>query len=312
VLGTLFGPVKTLNDQFDNLALSRSSSGAPNREWHEFPFELAVASVIESGSLPHPARTSEVRFGVSERLARLPGYDGAAERDYWFDDAQLSGISLSGAFAPHGISDFAFEPHVVMAGHYSRFARGNGNALHGGGYATGLRMGLTYQLHDYRRNQPDQRDFAAFVEPLGWFLESRFAHGLTRLRITLDAGAEYGGVHPIALGQYRGALPDTAELRVFNYYFGLGARTRAQAELSFGAWRLDAGMTAWAFGSVDEHTSVPISDGYSRFTAGVGYCPSEATTLRAFTERAQRLGRMGSAHEDASELNFGAAGIARF
>jgi hypothetical protein len=312
-LGTLFGPLKTLNDTLDGLELSRSSAGQPAREWHDFPLQVGFASVAEAGSLPGAARASEVRLRLSERLARLPGYDGAAQRDYWFDDAQLSGIALAAAFAPHGLSDFVFEPHAVMAGHYWRSARGSGASLRGSGYATGLRVGLTYQLHDYRRQDPRQADFAAFIEPLGWFLESRAALGRARLRVTLDAGAEYGGMHPIALQAFRaapGQLP--REVAIFSYYFALGARARSQLELRLQRLSFDVGMTAWGFGSVDEHVEVPISDGFTRFGAGLGYGVDANTTLHGYAERTQRFGHMGDVHADARELTLGVEGVARF
>ena len=311
VLGGLFGPIKTLNDTFDGLQLARASATQPEREWHEFPLQVGLASVDEGGSLPGAVRGGEIRLRLSERLARFQGYDGAAQEDQWFDDAQLSGIALGASFAAHGLSDFMFEPHAVMVGHYARAARGRGAALSGQGYATGLRVGLTYQLHDYRRADPRQSDFAAFVEPLGWFLESRAAFGGARLRVTLDAGAEYGGMHPIALQPYRarpGELP--RELGIFSYYFALGARARSQIELQVRNFRLDVAMTGWGFGSVDEHVEVPISDGFTRFGAGLGYGLSSSTTLRLFAERSQRFGRMGDTHTDARELSWGAEAVA--
>jgi hypothetical protein len=313
VLGAVFAPVKTLNDFLDGAELSRASARQPGREWHEFPLQLGVAEVDEKGNLPGATRAGEVRLQLAERLARLPGYDGAAERAFWFDDAQLSGITLGAAFAAHGLSDFLFEPHAVMAGHYFRSATGKGRALRGTGYATGLRMGFTYQIHDYRRLADGYRDFSAFVEPLGWFWELRHARGGLRLRVALDAGAEYGGVHPLAQARFDAdSMQLSRELRIFNYYFALGARFRSRIEIAMDSLRLDASSATWGFGSVDEHVQIPIADGFSRLGAGFSYGFDGGMSLRAFVERSLRYGRMGDARGEARELAFGGEALAYF
>jgi hypothetical protein len=312
-LGTLFGPLKTLNDTFDGLELARASADSPQREWHDFPASVGFAVIREGGSLPSSANVGEVRLGLSERLARLPGYDSAAEHEEWFDDGQLSGIALSAALAGRGLSDFAFEPHAVVLGHYSRAARGQGAGLRGSGIATGLRVGFTYQLHDYRREQAGAIDRFVLVEPVGWFLESRSTLGPHRLRVTFDAGAEYGGMHPLALERYKRhgrELPHV--LQNFDYYFGAGGRVRSQAELSVGAFRFDASVVALALGYVDEHVAPPISDGYARFGVGGGFAGFSGVNLRAFAEGAERFGRMGSARVDARELAVGGEAVTHF
>jgi hypothetical protein len=313
-LGTLFGPVKTLNDALDGLELSRASGTAPEREWHDFPASVGFVLIREGGSLPQPtSTTSEARLSLSERLARLPGYDSASERSQWFDDAQLSGIAVSAAIAAHGLSDFVFEPHAVLVGRYWRSARGRGHQLRGGGTATGLRVGFSYQLHDYRREQAGPSDRSVLVEPLGWFLETRAAFANGRLRLSFDAGLEYGGVHPLALEQYRASgaqLPRT--LQEFGYYFGAGARVRSQLELTLGDLRLDLSGAGLALGNVDERPTPPLSDGYARFGVGCGFAGFSGVTLRAFAESAQRFGRVGPVRVDASERALGAEGVAHF
>jgi Domain of unknown function (DUF3943) len=313
VLGAVFAPVKTLNDFMDGAQLSRRSAGDSRREWHEFPLQVGVAAIGEGGNLAGAARAGEVRLQLSERLARLPGYDSASQRSFWFDDAQLSGITLGAAFAPHGLSDFVFEPHAVMAGHYSRSATGEGGALRGWGYATGLRVGFTYQVHDYRRAVDGLRDFSAFVEPLGWFWELRHASGGLRLRVALDAGAEYGGMHPLAQERFEpGSAELPRELVSFNYYFALGARVRSRVEVAIDGVRFDASGATWGFGSVDEHVQIPISDGFSRVGAGLSYGTTEGFRLRAFVDRSLRYGRMGEARAEARELALGGEALAYF
>ncbi len=307
-LGTLFGPIKTVNDALDGARLARVTAGVPEREWHEFPLSLSLATVREGGTLPLQTTAGELRLSLSERLSRLAGYVGAAERDEWFSDAELSGIGISAALSRHGLSDLLFEPHVVLLGHYARFARGSGSALRGGGTATGLRVGFSYQLHDYRREQPGVTDRMALVEPVGWFLETRSTLGASRLRLTFDAGAEYGGVHPIALEQYRGSAELPRVLQTFGYYFGAGGRVRSQAEICVGDFRFDANFAALTLGYVDERAAPPLSDGFARFGAGGGFTGISGLSLRAFAERAERFGRMGSVSVNASELTFGIEG----
>ena len=99
ILGTTFAPIKSANDALDGLTLSRQSG--PDDEWHRFTFSGSAAVTHDDVSSPkHSEQTFDVlRFGISERLARLRNYDGETDRAEWFDDANLSGMSVRAAFS---------------------------------------------------------------------------------------------------------------------------------------------------------------------------------------------------------------------
>ena len=307
VLGATFGPIKTANDALDGATLSRASG--PEDEWHRFVFSgAATVTRKEVSALTRSVEHRDgMRFELSERLARLRGYDGAAQRAEWFDDGNLSSLSVRAAFGHRGLEDFALAADVVPFGYFSRSARRlPGGGLRGGGFVVGFEMGYRYLLHDYGGQPQSSLDRAAFVQPVGAMFEYRAALGAVSLTSKLDAAAAFGGVHPIALDAHGSDRSDLASvLQNKSYYFAAGGQLEAALTLRWGQLEADGSLLARRFASVDPHVSQTIEDSWRRFQCGVGIQMQPAWMLRAFADDVLRAGRLGSARSTAHERGAG-------
>ena len=210
ILGSFFGPMKSLNDLFDGVSPQRSQSldeyGFPTNEWHDFDLHLGLAANFEQPLSSDTGWYSsrELRVSLGSRLARLPGYDGEASSNRVFDDANVSSIQLDLAVAQSALVDFRLETEVVMVGHYFRDAtRVDYDELWGSGTLIGFACGYEYSVHDYDRDRPRPLDHVASVQPIGIVLEERGALGHARLLARLQAGLRFGGVSPYALSDYQ-------------------------------------------------------------------------------------------------------------
>jgi hypothetical protein len=307
VLGSLFGPIKSINDGLDGATLRRTSG--PSDEWHRFVF--STSGTVSRRQVDSGARSvreqGDWRIEASERLARLRNYDGAAEHSEWFDDGNLSGMSLRAAFGEHGGSDFALESNVVPFGYYWRSARQRSDGVHGSGVVAGYSMGYHYLVHDFGGATGHTLDRAAFVQPIGAMFEYKGSLGAVALTSRVDLSGVYGGIHPMATDSY-GARRDAlaSVLRHFDYYFGAGAQLEASLDLRWGLLEADGSMLGRRFSCVDEHVSQTIHDTWQHFAAGVGLHIQPAWLLRAFSEDTLRAGSLaearGSAHESSAGL----------
>ena len=311
VLGSLFGPIQSINAALDGQKLRRISG--PDDEWHRFVFAVAPTFTRRDVRAPDRFReeTADVRLEISERLARLRNYDGPSEHAEWFDDGNLSGMALRAAFRAHAVSDFALETNLVPFGIFRRSARRTPRGLYGGGFVLGYSMGYHYLVHDYGGPAGHSLDRAAFVQPLGAMFESRVALGSLMIHSRVDASAIYGGVHPMAsdtLGAGRAALAPV--LRNFNYYFGAGAQLEAQVGLRWAALEADGSLLGRSFTCVDEHVAQSIHDTWQRVALGVGVRARPALLLRLFADDTVRAGALadarGKAHESAAGFEVSA------
>ena len=108
---------------------------------------------------------------------RLPGYNDAGRHSRLFADANVSSLTLSGAFDPSGLLDLHFETEFVVFGYYLRNAWNAGGALWGHDLVVGITAGYRYSLHDYHRDEERPLDRISSVQPVGLLFEHR---GLTR------------------------------------------------------------------------------------------------------------------------------------
>lgn len=307
VLGAIFGPISSVNDALDGASLRRTSG--PSDEWHRFVF--SVAPTLSRRQVDSGSRTvqhqGDFRFEATERLARLRNYDGPAEHSEWFDDGNLSGMSLRAAAFDHGGSDFAFESNAVPFGYYWRSARQRPDGLHGSGVVAGYSMGYHYLVHDFGGPPGHSLDRAAFVQPIGAMFEYRGSLGALSVASRLDVSGVYGGIHPMAsdaFGPRRSQLASV--IRHFDYYFGAGGQLEASLSLRWGRFEVDGSMLGRQFSCVDEHVSQTIRDSWQHFAAGVGVRVQPTWMLRAFSEDTVRAGSLadarGSAHESSAGL----------
>ena len=312
VLGSAFGPLKSINDALDGATLSRAST--ERDEWHEFRVAGSYALTREQPGEPGHASQlhNEARIVLSERLARLRDYDGATNRSEWFDDANLSDLSLRGALGPHRATDFAFAADFVPFGYFQRSARQGRDGLHGGGFVVGFEMGYRYLVHDFGGGPQSTLDRAAFVQPVGAMFEYRGAFGPVSITSKVDAAATYGGVHPIASDAFGSRATLAPVLRHFDYYFGAGAQLEASLTLQVAGIEADGSLLGRAFSCVDEHVHLPIRDAWQRFGFGLGYRVRPAWTLRFFSDDTVRTGRLGEVRASLHESSAGLEARANF
>jgi len=304
-LGTVFGPLKTVNDALDGSTLRRSAN--PHNDWHLFT--AAAAVTFTRSEFRRPAQSlsehTDYRIEVSERLARLPGYDGVGRHSLFFTDANVSGMSLSVAFGARGLRDFAFGADFVPFGYYQRDMRGVAESRRGSAWLFGFQMGYRYLAHDFAAVPATGLDRTAFVAPLGALFEAQVElGGGVALDSRLSVAGTYGGVHPLASEAYgpdREALHSV--LRHFDYYFGAGA----QLEMSLGLriLRLESALALLgrSFTCVDEHARQPISDAWRRVRWSLGYRVLPGWSLGFHWEDLVRTGRLGFARASAHEVS---------
>ncbi|HYQ04747.1 MAG TPA: DUF3943 domain-containing protein [Polyangiaceae bacterium] len=312
-LGTVFGPLKSINDVLDGAKLSRSSTR--RTDWHLF--SIAASAALTRSEFGTPVTSvsthTDYRLEVSERLARLPDYDGTGQHARWFDDANLSGMSLGVAFGAQGLRDFAFGAHFVPFGYYQRDVRGTADDLHGSSWVLGFRMGYRYLVHDFAAVPATGLDRTAFVEPVGALFEANIELGDVSFGSRLAVTGIYGGVHPLASEAYgpdRDALQPV--LRHFDYYFGAGGQL--ESSLGVRVLRLDSQLSLLgrSFVCVDEHAQLPISDNWRQLRWSVGYRILPGWALRLYSDDLWRTGKLGFARARAHEISAGLEARASF
>jgi hypothetical protein len=302
--GTVFGPLKTVNDAFDGSTLRRTPN--PSNDWHRF--SAATAVVFTHSEFRRPAVSSsyhtDYRIEVTERLARLPGYDSAGRHSLWFTDANVSGMSLSVSLGAQGLRDFAFGADFVPFGYYQRDVRRGVGERRGSSWLLGFQMGYRYLAHDFAASPATGLDRTAFVEPVGARFEANFELGSVAIESQLSVAGIYGGVHPLASEAYgpnREALHSV--LRHFDYYFGAGGELETSLGIRF--HRLDSRLSLLgrSFACVDEHALLPMSDTWRRLRWSVGFRILPRWSLRLGSEDFLRAGRLGFARASAHEVS---------
>lgn len=304
-LGTVFGPLKTVNDALDGSTLRRASN--PHKDWHLFTASAAVTFTRSEFQRPATSLTehTDYRIEVSERLARLPGYDDVGRHSLWFSDANLSGMSLSVAFGAQGLRDFAFGADFVPFGYYQRDVRAAGESRLGNSWVLGFQMGYRYLVHDFAAVPATGLDRTAFVAPLGALFEADVElGGGVSVESRVSVAGIYGGVHPLASEAYgpdREALHSV--LRHFDYYFGAGGQL--ETSLGLRVSRLDSALALLgrSFACVDEHAPFPISDTWRRLRWSLGYRILPGWSLRLHSEDLVRTGRLDFARASAHEVS---------
>ncbi|MEO6602272.1 MAG: DUF3943 domain-containing protein, partial [Polyangiaceae bacterium] len=307
VLGAAFGPIKSANDALDGVTLRRASG--PDREWHRFAFSAGLSAArrqVQAATLTLQHQT-DARVEISERLARFRNYDGPGEHSEWFNDGNLSGMTLRAAFGSGGLTDFGFETNLVPFGYFARSARLRSDGVHGSGIVVGYSMGYHYLIHDYGGAPGHTLDRAAFIQPGGALFEYRGSLGALSVTSRLDASAIYGGVHPMATDAYGSQRSSLASvLSHFDYYFGAGAQVETSLALRWGGLEAEGSLLERGFSCVDEHVAQPIHDSWRRFAFGVGFRVRPTWMLRFFSDDTLRSGTLanarGSAHESAAGL----------
>lgn len=313
ILGTFFAPIKTLNDLLDGRTLARSrfldERGFPANEFHQFDLRAGSAAVVQQATDGQAtSRSFEARLSAASKLVRLPGYDDAGRREYWFTDGNVSSMQVDAALAAGGLVDLEVHTVVAVAGYHFRNATGDSNAgLHGQGTLVGLALGYQYVLHDYDRDRPWPRDRFSSVQPLGVLLEQRAAFGALRFNSHLEAGLDFGGARPYALTQYV-RLPNVPELPKLiednRYYFMRGGHLFANMALSHELFEIAGKLRYDHYTEID--VPIPIDDTRilleGRVTLALGHSPGR---IGVVLQHRSRSGHMGEAKAAREELSLG-------
>jgi hypothetical protein len=295
-----------LNDRFDGLTLRRASS--PRDDWHRF--SAALSTVFVRSELSEPERSLgqhvDYRLDVSERLARLRGYDSEAAAAGFYDDGNVSSMSLGATLGSGGLRDLQYTAEVSPFGYYQRNARPMPGGLFANALVVGFQVGYRYLAHDYGGSTSTGLNRSAFIEPFGGIFEYRGEFGHFSLTSRVSFSALYGGNHPLASRAYgaaRQTLPPV--LQKFDYYFGAGGQLETSLTLRVLTVEADFNLLGRHLRCVDEHVRVPISDSWQRLQLGLGFRPHPAWLLRVYSDNSVRTGQLATARATAHERAAG-------
>jgi hypothetical protein len=311
IAAATLGPFKTMNDAFDSLEPARAAAGCPNDDWRRFRAEAAATLARQDAVGAKGRWWPEARFEISSRLARLPGFDASGRDTLWFDDGNVSDIELTLTAGARGVTELDLVTDVVLAGLYYRARRldWSGASKGSNGYV-GVTSGFEYALHQYRRGEGRAIDRWAAVRPLGVRFEQRGALGGPMLNTLVELGPDFGGVTPVAIGEYRGragALPVVQAAR--GYYFGIGGHLGTSIELEDGPLVVRGELRAAHLRDVrgrHDPKGASLDDWFVGYGGSVSYrSPRSGVGPRVFVERRLRFGRVGAASSRAGELGFG-------
>jgi len=305
--GTLFGPIKSLNDRLDGVTLSRNAN--PRDDWHRF--SVATGAVFTRTEISDPGRSvaehSDFRLELSERLTRLRGYDSEANAAGFYDDGNVSAMSLGAAFGASGLRDLDFRAEVSPFGYYQRSVRPIAGGLLGNAFLVGFQLGYRYLAHDYSATIDTGLNRTVFVQPISGLFEYKGEFGKVSLTSRLVISGLYGGTHPLASRAYgsdRRALAPV--LQKFDYYFGAGAQLETSLTVRVHSLEADFNLLGRSMHCVDEHVRIPIRDRWQRLQLGIGFRPRFDWLVRVYADDSVRTGQMAaartSAHERASGL----------
>jgi hypothetical protein len=322
ILGTLFGPFKTLNDLLDGRTLARSqpsdANGFPANEWHQFDLGVAAATTQQEAAAPglRDNVSQEWRFSLRSRLARLPNYADAGRHSMPFDDGNVSSIDVQAATTAAGLVDLNIATQFVALGyHVRRAGLHQDGTLWGSGTQLGLTIGYQYTMHDSDRDGARARDRIAAVQPLGVVIEHRAELGHVQLLFRFDAASEFAGVRPYALRQYE-LQPNAVELptllREHLYYFGLGAHAMGSLAIVLDAFEAQTRVKTEAYsdiggGGISASDRRTVLD--ARASCGLPHTPLR---LSAFVGRRWRSGQFQQATAVRRETSVGIELGARF
>ena len=320
ILGTLFAPLKTLNDLLDGRTLARSADvdgyGFARGEWHQFDLRLGAATTQQRAADGTPEHVfSRWRLSLSSALVRLPDYADAGEHSFAFDDAHVSSIDVRLGGGGGGLADLDVSTQVALLGQYQRSAeRHRDGSLWGHGELFGLTVGYRYLMHDYDRDGERPRDRIGSVQPLGVLFDHVSDLGELRVHVRADAGGEFAGVRPYALRAYRAQNEGselTTVLQEHLYYFAIGGHALASLDVT------THGLEAQASARLDGYSAVGASIAawdhkgvlQLRLSWGIPHTPLR---LGTFVERHWRSGYMAHARAERIEDSVGMDLGARF
>jgi hypothetical protein len=312
VLGSVFAPIKSINDALDGLEPARAPRGAEPRDFSRFHLEVAgTFARVDPRAEARDTWWPEARLEAASEIVRLPGYEKAGHDSHWFDDGNVSRILLTGTLGSAGLTDFAFQTNAVVTGHAYRATRQGGDgALWGGNGFAGFGFGFQYTLHQYRREQGRAMDRIASVRPLAIVFEQRGSIGGPRVVTSLEVGPDFGGVTPVAIAGYRGPPRDLPYIQgVRGYYFGAGGHGSAGAALEAGPLNVAGDFFVEGFREVGSNPTphgVLLFDALLTYSGSLGYRdPVTGVMPRIFATRRVRAGGVADARESIRETTLG-------
>lgn len=230
VLGSVFGPFKSLHDLLDGAQLAREVAcdryGLSRLGQYEFHLALRAGAVVTSGMF-----ASEI--ALHTRVVALGTYGRSGRGFSTFADGNISELWLNGGWAGFRWNDFSLRAALIPFGLHYRSLAADGGGLHGFELTFGLLLASEYSVHRFMVSSAPERDRYFALDAPGVSLEVRGWFGATRLELQLQTSLALAGLDTFALRPYvaqasADTLTSIARANQYNYAVGfrLGPRMR--------------------------------------------------------------------------------------
>ena len=316
VLGSVFGPAKSIHDAIDGVELARTRScdqyGLSTRGGHRFHVFAGSAAVFSGTG---ESASGEARFGASAQILHLNELGRPGHGWLTFSDGNVSSLSAGLGMAAGHATDLTVGARTVPAGlHFRDLAYVPGFGAKGIEVVLGLLVGSEYSQHRYDR--PAGKLDRIFVLDLpATTVTLLVRRGPLRLEASLDAGAALAGVDAFALDAYRSdhsgsELSSVTDARGYSHAAGFALSPRVRlvldgAEVGFEARSDRLYGLQMADRSPTRNVSATAHETRRRGTLWLSIGPSAFPRVTFFADGRQRTGTVADASNTRSEIALG-------
>jgi hypothetical protein len=284
IAAATLGLPRNMHDALDRppepIELPADSLGFSSAYWHHFllGYELSrLGNDAGRGATLHGTR-------IEAKIAAMPGFLRPGSFTQEFSSGNFVEMRWKMGFADSGLADADLWFHSTLAGVYDQNFRASGS---GGlsGQATLVGLSSALRFSDRRlMGRFDRFAIAHLLGPrLGWWLGA----GKLLTHVDWSMHADFAGIHPMALWQWRREHPDAGVRSVLSrqgYGFAYGLSSRLSSELELAGLSVGTNLGYGRYYSIqglDRHQADVTHDVLARdeiieLGAKLGYAPASA------------------------------------
>jgi hypothetical protein len=316
VLGSVFGPAKSIHDAVDGMKPARSSAcdqnGLSTLGGHRLHVYAGSAAVFTGAG--HDA-SGEARFGASAQIVHLNELGRPGHGWLTFSDGNISSLAGGLSMAAGHATDLTVGARVVPAGlHFRDLTYVPGFGAKGSEVVLGLLVGSEYSQHRYDRPSGKLDRFFVLDLP-ATTVTLLVRRGRQRLEASLDAGASLAGVNAFALGAYRSdhsgsELSSVTDARGYSHAAGFALSPRLRLVLDGAEIGLE-GRNDRLYGlrmadrSPTRNVTATAQETRRRGTLWLSIGPSSFPRITFFADGRQRTGTIAEASNTRTEIGLG-------